>query len=104
MYDCFVPEFALFQQRRCKPQAVLSLRLDYRRWLRLKCAASAGPAPLSKAAAVAVALGYHTQLLDDGSLAVLDIELEAALLLCQRLPELIGSYEVPARPQCTPLD
>ncbi|GGP23518.1 hypothetical protein [Silvimonas iriomotensis] len=97
MYDCIVPEFALFQQRRIKPQAVFDLRLEYRRWLHLKCAAGAGPAPLSKAAAVAVALGYRAEPLDDGSLAVLDIELEAALLLCQRLPELIGRYEVPAR-------
>lgn len=111
MVDCLQIEPVLSLSRRTLVAQVhthLSLRLDYRCWLRLKTAAGGNAAALSRAAAVAVALGYSAELLADGSLAVLDIELEAALLFCQRLPDLIGAYEVPARYRCTlltvPLD
>ena len=103
MVDCLEIESNL-PRRAVVPQlpAASSLRLDYRCWLRLKTTAGANAAVLSRAAAVAVALGYTTALLADGSLAVLDIELNAALLFCQRLPDLIGAYEVPPRYRCAP--
>ncbi|KPC54035.1 hypothetical protein [Amantichitinum ursilacus] len=106
MVDCLEIEPALSLPRRALLAPVISpaaLRLEHRCWLRLKTAAGVSVAALSRASAVATALGYPTGLLADGSLAVLDIELEAALLFCQRLPELIGCYEVPTRQGCVGL-
>ncbi|WP_373975974.1 hypothetical protein NT239_04180 [Chitinibacter sp. SCUT-21] len=99
MYDCL--KYDIVNQAAApsslKPphfQLHLSDRLRHR--LRLKLARGTAPHRLNQAFGAALSFGFPTKNLADGSLLILDLNLNEALLFHSRFSDLLAHYE-PAR-------
>ncbi|WP_028454673.1 hypothetical protein [Chitinilyticum litopenaei] len=99
MYDCSVSEEIRPALRPAQSASPARHALQDFRRSRLTLAAPAGPGALqlNKAFAVASGLGLAVVQHDNGSLDVLDVALDEALLFARRFPGLLIRYE-PARP------
>lgn len=103
MYDCLELEIKPSLKSTLKsPTVKKSHRTDlstYRQQnaLQLRAAPHTGPQSLLRAFAAARSLSFNTHNLPDGSLLLLDLTCEEALLFQRRFPELLATFE-PARP------
>ncbi len=99
MYDCL--EYELVNRPVASPpiqvqRFQLHLHWRDRARLQLKLAPSTAPHRLSLAYAAALSMGISAQNLPDGSLLLLDIKLNEALIFQARFTDLLAHYE-PAR-------
>ncbi|MDW5418956.1 hypothetical protein R6242_20495 [Iodobacter sp. CM08] len=94
MYDCLAPELTQVA-REIHP----ALRWKKQSWLRLSAKRNTSPLSLSKAFAAATSLGFSTQTIANGSVVVLDVSLQDALMFNRRYPDLLSEYE-PTNPFC----
>ncbi|QBC43808.1 hypothetical protein [Iodobacter fluviatilis] len=94
MYDCLAPELT-HVAREIHP----ALRWKKQSWLRLSAKRNTSPLALSKAFAAATSLGFRTENLANGSVVILNVDLQDALMFSRRYPDLLAEYE-PINPFC----
>ncbi|MBY0445466.1 MAG: hypothetical protein K2Q15_09700 [Burkholderiales bacterium] len=94
MYDCLAPELTQ-AARELHP----ALRWKTQSWLRLNAKRNTSPLALSKAFAAASSLGFRTENLANGSIVILNVDLQDALMFSRRYPDLLAEYE-PINPFC----
>jgi hypothetical protein len=88
MYDCLAPEL-IQATRELHP----ALRWKTQSWLRLNAKRNTSPLALSKAFAAASSLGFRTENLANGSIIILGIDIQDALMFSRRYPDLLAEYE-----------
>lgn len=99
MYDCL--ELTPIATRK-SPIVIKNKRLNFDTYrehnaLQLRAAPHTGPQPLLRAFAAATSLSLITHNLPDGTLLILGISCEEALLFQRKFPDLLATFE-PARP------
>ncbi len=99
MYDCLELDFT---PTRNSPAVIKNKRLNFDTYrehnaLQLRAAPHTGLQSLLRAFATANSLSLTTHNLPDGSLLVLGLNCEEALMFQRRFPELLATFE-PARP------
>lgn len=101
MYDCLDLDLEpTLKSTQKSPAVIKRLNFDtYREHnaLQLRAAPYTGPQSLLRAFAAAHSLSFATHNLADGSLLILGLSCEEALLFQRRFPELLATFE-PARP------
>ncbi len=103
MYDCLELDLKPIQKStRNAPAVIKNKRLNFDTYrehnaLQLRAAPHTGPQSLLRAFATANSLSLATSNLPDGSLLVLGLNCEEALMFQRRFPELLATFE-PARP------
>ena len=102
MYDCLELDVQPTLKSTTSPAVKKNQRLNFDTYreqnvLQLRAAPYTGPQSLLRAFAAARSLNLATHNLPDGSLLVLDLNCDEALMFQRRFPDLLATYE-PARP------